>query len=93
MSKTDKPTCYACNNTEVIFNSQAALITHDGSAGETENTIAQNVDAIFQKGAFAKLRASGSFMDRQGATLDDPADYYALVIDPALIAELDKLAI
>ena len=93
MANTNKPVCYACNNTEVIFNSQAALIAHDGSPGDTEETIAQNVDAIFQAGAFATLRKTGKFMDRQDQTLDDPSDYYALIVDPALIAELDKPAI
>lgn len=84
-----EPTCYARNGTEVVFTATAALITHDGTPGQTEDTVAANVDSLFFSGAFAELRATGTFMKTDGQPLDDAGNYYALSIDPALLATID----
>lgn len=89
----EEPTCYARNRTEILFSNAGALITHDGMSGETEDTIAANVDGIFFIGAFAELRKTATFMNRDGQPVDEPSNYYALIVDPVLVASIDAQTI
>lgn len=82
-------TCYGQGGTEIIFSEAAALICHQGVEGQTVGDIADNVDALLGDGAFAQLRATGTFMKSDETQLDEPSQLYSLSVDPALMMKLD----
>ena len=84
-----EPTCYERNGTEIIFSQAGALIVHQGQPGDAEATIEGNVDMLMGAGAFAQLRATGTFMKKGDVVNDDPENLYSLAIDPALAMRID----
>lgn len=75
-------------DTRISFARKYAYIQHSGRAGDTETTIAANVDAMLGAGAFDRLRDGASFEQESDYLLDDPEGSYTLNVDPKLAARI-----